>query len=188
MSHVIERASLRTARLLLRPFRAEDAAAVQELAGDRAIAENTLSIPHPYPDGAAAEWIETHAEQRATGRPAPFAIERAADGRLIGATGLELEPEHEAAELGYWIGKPFWGRGYGTEAARAMLDYGFRELGLHRVHARHFVRNPASGRVLEKIGMRHEGSQRQAIKKWGEYLDVELFAILRAEWQPEAGR
>lgn len=177
---------LRTDRLLLRPFHHGDADAVQALAGERAIAENTLSIPYPYPPGAAAEWITSHVEQRAAGRSAPFAVERLADGALLGAAGLDLEPEHAAAELGYWIGTPYWGSGYATEAARAVIAYAFDSLGLHRVHARHFARNPASGRVLEKLGLRHEGRQRGAVRKWGEHLDVELYAVIRDEWRAGA--
>jgi [ribosomal protein S5]-alanine N-acetyltransferase len=85
--------------------------------------------------------------------------------------------------LGYWIGKPYWGRGFCTEAARAVLRYAFTELGLNRVHAYHFHHNPASGRVLQKIGMTHEGLLRQHVKKWGQFIDNELYSILRSEFE-----
>lgn len=172
---------LRTPRLLLRPFCPEDAPAVRHLAGAREVALNTLNVPHPYGEGAAESWIAGHREAWARGTEAVFAITRAGDGELVGAMGLRLQPEHAAAELGYWIGVPFWGNGYATEAARAVLAYGFGPLGLQRIYAHHFARNPASGRVLEKIGMREEGVLRQHVVKWGERQDLRCFGILRSE-------
>jgi ribosomal-protein-alanine N-acetyltransferase len=99
----------------------------------------------------------------------------------VGAVGLILAPAHDRAELGYWIGAPYWGRGYATEASRAVVRWGFEGLGLRRIHASHFPRNPASGRVLEKLGMRHEGTLRQHVKKWDEYLDLESYGLLADE-------
>ncbi|MFN7950397.1 MAG: GNAT family N-acetyltransferase [bacterium] len=174
--------TLETARLILRPFQASDAPAVQRLAGAREIADTTLAIPHPYPDGAAAEWIATHAARFAAGTLAPFAVVTRADGLLVGATGLALVMAHAQGELGYWIGHADWGRGYATEAARALLDFGFRGLGLHRIQARHLTRNPASGRVMEKLGMRFEGIHRGAVLKWGTFEDLAQHAILVHEW------
>lgn len=164
-----------TQRLHLRPFTAADAAAVQRLAGAHEVALNTLLIPHPYPDGAAEAWIAKHAQSAEL----TFAID---DGQLVGAIGLRVEPEHARAEIGYWIGVPFWGRGYATEAAAAVVRFGFEEHPLNRIFAQVFRRNPASARVLEKIGLRHEGTLRQHLKKWGELVDVEYYAILRDEW------
>ena len=86
------------------------------------------------------------------------------------------------AELGYWIGKPYWGQGYCTEAARATLDFGFEQLGLNRIFAHHFARNPASGRVMQKIGMTREGRLRQHVKKWDAFEDLELYGILKDHW------
>jgi len=145
-------------------------------------------IPHPYPDGAAEEWIGGHAGAFERGESVDFAIESRDEGVLVGAIGLGLEQEHDRAELGYWIGVPFWSRGYATEAGRAVLAYAFDSLGLQRVYAFHFANNPASGRVLRKIGMTHEGTRRAHTLKWGEYLDNEAYGILRAEWsaQPSA--
>ena len=107
-----------------------------------------------------------------------------ADRQLIGAAGLrEIETEHCQAELGFWVGVEWWGNGYATEAARAVIGYGFRELQLNRIHAHYMVRNPASGRVLEKLGMRREGRLRQRVRKWGVFEDVILMAILRDDWR-----
>lgn len=176
--------TLSTERLILRPFSPDDADAVARLAGAVEVASTTLSIPHPYPEGAAAAWIAGHAESFAQGRAVPFAITLRSDGALAGAIGLEIDPEHLHAELGYWIAVPFWGRGYATEAARAMVRYGFEELGLHRIFAAHFTRNPSSGRVLEKIGMIHEGHRRGHLRKWGVLEDIEEYGLLRNDPLP----
>ncbi len=171
---------LATDRLLLRPFTLDDAPAVQRLAAAYEIAENTLLIPHPYPEGAAAEWI---ASQPRSANNHVFAITLLDGGDVAGAIGLEAQPEHGRGEIGYWIGVPYWNRGYVTEAARAVLTWGFESLGLHRIFAYHFTRNPASGRVLQKIGMKHEGTMRQHEKKWDEFVDVEVYGILHSEWR-----
>ncbi|MGE5176133.1 MAG: GNAT family N-acetyltransferase [Hyphomicrobiales bacterium] len=173
--------TLKTARLLLRPFSLADAPEVRRLAGDRANADTTLAIPHPYPEGAAEEWIATHAPRFADGTLANFAVTRAADGVLLGAIGLMIVPDHARAEVGYWIGVPYWGQGVATEAARAVLDYGFDGLGLHRIQAHYLTRNPASGRVLAKIGMRPEGIRRHAIRKWGVFEDLAACALLATD-------
>ena len=166
--------SLDTERLILRPLAADDAPAIQELAADRRVAESTLLIPHPYPDGAAAEFVDKVSGE---GKHA-FAITLRDGGALIGVMGLNVEAEHDRAEVGYWIGVPFWGRGYATEALRAVIDYGFESVALHRIYANHFSTNPASGRVLAKAGMQHEGTLRDHYRKWGEYRDAELYAIV----------
>jgi RimJ/RimL family protein N-acetyltransferase len=175
---------LRTERLVLRPFTLNDASEVQRLAGDREIARETTEIPHPYEDGVAERWISTHAERFVNGEGVTLAVTLRSDGRLLGAISLEINRDGTWAEMGYWIGKPYWGQGYCTEAAREMLRYAFEAIGLHRVQARHFPRNPASGRVMQKIGMTCEGRQRQHVKKWGEYLDLEIYGILEGEWRP----
>ena len=174
--------TLTTDRLILRPFRLADAPDVQRLAGAREIAENTLMIPHPYPDGAAAEWIALHQKLFDEEKEVVLAITVRESGELAGTIGLMLKLLHDKAEIGYWIGMPYWGRGYATEAARAIVKYGFEEWSLHRVEALHFTRNPGSGRVLQKLGMRHEGTARGDIKKWGEYVDTALYGVLRDEW------
>lgn len=175
---------LRTARLTLRPFRASDAPGVRRLAGAREIAENTLNVPHPYPEGAAEAWIASHGPAFARGEMAAFAVTQP-DGTLVGACGLRMESEDAIAELGYWIGVPYWNRGYASEASRAVVDFGFETLGLQRIWARVFVRNPASARVAEKAGLRHEGTLRRNLRKGDELLDHHVHGILREEWLSE---
>jgi [ribosomal protein S5]-alanine N-acetyltransferase len=170
---------LDTERLQLRPFSLADAADVQRLAGDFAIADTTLNIPHPYQDGMAEAWIRSHPGQFNAGVGVPLAIARKADGALLGAISLMRIAYRHQGELGYWIGKPFWGQGYCSEAGAAVLRYAFGELGLIRVHARHLTRNPASGRVLQKLGFSYEGTLRQHVRKWEQFEDLALYGLLK---------
>jgi [ribosomal protein S5]-alanine N-acetyltransferase len=174
--------NLQTRRLFLRPFELPDGGDVRRLAGDRAIADTTLQIPHPYEVGMAEEWILTHPFRFEAGEQVVFAVVLRESGQLIGAMGLVIEGKFRRAELGYWIGRPYWGNGYCTEAGKAILEYGFQALNLNRIHAYHFKRNPASGRVMQKLGMKHEGTSPQHIMKWGVFEDVELYGIIRSDW------
>ncbi|MGB5303829.1 MAG: GNAT family N-acetyltransferase, partial [Gemmatimonadota bacterium] len=125
-------------------------------------------------------WIESHVDAFRDRERVALAI---ADSNavLVGAISLRLDLGHRRAELGYWIGLPFWGRGYATEAVVAMVEYGFKELGLNRIFAHHLARNPASGRVLEKAGFVHEGLHRAHVLKNGRFEDLHSFAVLRAD-------
>jgi RimJ/RimL family protein N-acetyltransferase len=176
------RSTLDTARFLLRPFTLADADDVTRIVSDREVAATTLNIPHPYEPGMAAAWIATHADGLHRQSPVVFAVTRRDGDELVGAIGLSLEPAHHRAELGYWVARAAWGQGVCTEAARAVLQYGFVVLGLERIFAHHFAGNPASGRVMQKLGMRHEGTLRGHIVKWGRREDVECYGILREEF------
>lgn len=177
---------LETRRLLLRVSQLSDASQIRQLANDRAIADTTMNIPHPYEEGMAEEWIsETHTLSE-EGTLAPFVIVLKEDDRVIGAISLKgIDHDHSHAELGYWIGRPFWNNGYATEAGKAILNFAFQELGLYRVHAHHLSRNPSSGRVLEKLGMKHEGHLRQHIRKWEILEDIDLFGVLADGWDEQ---
>ena len=177
-----EHPTLETERLILRSFTPADALDVQRLAGDRDIASTTMNIPHPYEDGMAEQWIAAYQERFDRGEQVRFAITHRKQGYLIGAIDLIVNRQFDRAEMGYWIGKPYWNQGYCTEAAHAVLRYGFDILQLNRIYAAHFSRNPASGRIMQKIGMKHEGYLRQHVKKWGNYEDFETYAILRSEY------
>jgi RimJ/RimL family protein N-acetyltransferase len=173
--------TLTTERLILRPCVAEDAGAIQRLVSDIEIARNTLHIPHPYPEGGAAQWIARHAERYETSSEIVFAIVTRDTNELAGVIGLVPKP-HNRGEIGYWVGIPYWSRGYATEAVREVIRYAFEDIGMNRIEAAHFSRNPASGRVMQKAGMQHEGTHRESVFKWDEYLDTEMYAILRREW------
>lgn len=175
-----QQVSIQTSRLLLRPFDKSDAPALQQLAGNIAIADTMISIPHPYSLHHAISWLDTHRQDFQQGLAVRFAISRLSQGMLVGAVELrDLDNEHSQAELSFWLGKDWWGYGYSTEAAAPVVRFGFETLGLNRIYAHHMVRNPASGRVLQKLGMRLEGLMRQRVRKWGQFEDVMLYAIQR---------
>ena len=173
-----EQPTLLTDRLLLRPFAPSDARRVQELAGAPEIADTTLNIPHPYSDGAAEVWIASHLPAWLDGRGVTFAIADRMIGDLMGAIGIVFSPPQANGELGYWVAREHWKRGYCTEAARAVIAFAFDTVALHRIQATHLVRNPASGRVMQKLGMRFEGIRRGAIRKHGVFEDLATYAIL----------
>lgn len=180
--------TLRTERLLLRPFLASDADEIVRLAGAREIAATTVRIPHPYSKADAEAFIASCARRAEEDLAAVFAIDLRDQFQLLGAVGLELELPHRRAELGYWIGVPYWGNGYATEAARAVVRYGFDGLNLNRIHAAHFSHNPASAQVLRKIGMLPEGRLRNHVLKWEQFHDLELYGMLRADFPPVPAR
>jgi len=175
--------TLITERLKLRPFTLSDATDVQRLAGDRLIASTTLRIPHPYSDGIAEKWIETQRRDFQQGKLVNFAITRRPHNFITGSIGLTIDTDHNNAELGYWVGKPYWNQGYATEAARHVVKYAFEVLYLNRVHAHHFVRNPRSGRVMQNIPLIHEGTLKQHIKKWQQYEDIVIYGITNKDWK-----
>lgn len=148
---------LHTERLILRSFTLEDAADVQHLANDPDMASTTDEIEYPYEDGEAEEWIQWCQKCFANGERVNFAVTLRTDGTLIGKVGLVFltYKTRASAELGYWIGKSYWNKGYCTEAAKAAVAYGFSEHNIDLIYAYYFKRNPASGRVLEKIRMRY---------------------------------
>ncbi len=174
---------LTTERMILRPFELSDANDVQRLAGAREIADTTLTIPHPYEDGMAEEWIKTHKPQFELGKLVNFALTGIEGGLLMGAIGLTINKTHNNAEMGYWVGKPFWNGGYCTEAAAAVMQYAFSELELNRVFANYVSRNSASGRIMEKIGMKYEGMMPKHVLNNGVYEDLILYGIVRSDWE-----
>ena len=179
--------TVQTERLVLRPFVAADAVRLSELAGKHRIADTTVSIPHPYSPDQALDDIQKYSEEFILGTGAYFAIAlREAPQDLVGGILIKtIDRPHEQGELGYWFDEAYMGRGLVTEAARAMLDYGFNTEGLNRICAYHMVRNDASGNVLARLGMRQEGRLRQMIKKWDVFEDVLVWSILRSEYNEQ---
>lgn len=135
---------MRTKRLHLRGLRPDDAPRIAELAGVWEVASMTGRVPYPYSADAAQEWITGLADGEIV-----FGIEH--DGALIGVAGYTPNGDGEA-EFGYWIGQPYWKQGFATEAARRIMDYGFTEGRVKRFYCAHFTENPASRRVIEKLG------------------------------------
>ena len=148
----------RTERLLLRPGWAEDAPALHAAIADQAIVRNLTSAPWPYSMADAEAFVAT---QRPDDSPSFLLFRRTNRApQLVGAAGLGRKPTGEA-ELGYWITRPYWGLGYATEAAEAIVRIAREGLRLNKLVAGHFTDNPASGRVLEKIGFRATGQYAQ---------------------------
>jgi ribosomal-protein-alanine N-acetyltransferase len=145
--------TIRTPRLVLRAPELADAGRISLLAGDYDVASMTGTIPHPYSERQAAAWIAgvLRGEEGVV-----FAISRS--GTLVGCTGYRAF-SNDHAELGYWIGKPYWGRGYATEAVRALIHYAFATDGFAYLTVGHFSDNPASARVIAKSGFRPHGKE-----------------------------
>ncbi|HEV2446342.1 MAG TPA: GNAT family N-acetyltransferase [Candidatus Sulfopaludibacter sp.] len=172
---------LETPRLVLSPLAERHLERFVTVAGARSIADTTISVPHPLTEADAREWIERAAAESGAGLGAHFAIAlRSEAGSLIGYAAIRaIDREHNQAELSFWLADRLAGQGYATEAACAVAGHGFHRLELNRICAYHMVRNPASGRVLAKLGFRQEGCLRQRVRKWGVYEDVLLWAKLR---------
>ncbi len=150
-------ATLKTERLTLRPFTLADAGTVRRLAGNWEVARMLTQVPHPYPDGLAEQWIADEEADRAAGRGFHFGLELT--GEVVGAISLEQDEAPGEFELGYWLGEPWWGRGLMSEAARAIVAFGFETLGARQLTSHHFLDNPASKRILEKCGFRPAGHE-----------------------------
>jgi [ribosomal protein S5]-alanine N-acetyltransferase len=178
-----EQPTIITERLILRAYAITDAKDLRRLIGDYAVVDTLLTVPHPYLDGMAEDWISKRQNIYDERKAVNFAITYREQGYLIGGISLEnINLTYESAEIGYWLGKSYWHKGYCTEAARTVLKYGFEVLGLNRIFAMHMTRNPRSGNVMQKIGMKHEGHMRQQWKRWGKFEDVEMYATLRSDF------
>jgi RimJ/RimL family protein N-acetyltransferase len=173
LEHIIP--VLETERLTLRAPRLGDVTAFAMLANDRRIAENTARVPHPYGTADAEQFIASVNKQDGE---ATFAI--TLGGTLIGACGLD--PRRDAPEIGYWLGVPYWGHGYATEAVRALIDHAFGDLGRETLQAGARVSNPASRRLLEKCGFQWTGVGLYRIRAINSSAPVDRFRLDRGLW------
>lgn len=171
---------LQTKRLVLRTFTVQDADDVARICQNENIYKNTLNLPWPYTKEDACNWILGQVQARQKGIY-EFAVTRREDGVLAGSVGLFCNARHKNAEIGYWIGEAFWNRGYASEAVGEVIRFGLKEKGLHKIWGQHFAENPASGRVMEKNGMRQEGVLRDQYYKDGKTITVVRYGILADE-------
>ncbi|MCY3582688.1 MAG: GNAT family N-acetyltransferase [Chloroflexi bacterium] len=172
---------LRGSALWMRPLAEQDIAPILQYASAPETAANTF-VPHPYPPEAAHEFVQKVSEAWRNDEAYTFAIIEAELDRFAGTMGIHPVHQHKRAEVGYWIGLPFWGRGLATQALRLIIQFGFEELGLNRIAAGHFAGNPASGRVMQKAGMRCEGTRRAYHYHRDSFKDSVWYAILREEY------
>jgi [ribosomal protein S5]-alanine N-acetyltransferase len=172
-----------TERLLLRRLEISDAPRLTELFGNYEVLRMITGVAYPYTEDHARDFIGRAQENFDAGTNFAFAMVSKAEQTLIGCIELGLRRQFRHGDLGYWVGAPYWGKGYMTEAARQMLRYGFDDLNLNRIYSCHFAHNPASGRVMQKIGMTYEATLRQYIVKFDEYVDMVYYGILKSEWQ-----
>lgn len=173
-------AQILTDRLGLRRFRLDEWAALQSLANDRAIASTTLTMPFPYDEGFAKQYLLE--DQQLDPDVINLAIALRGSDELIGNINCRINRVHGSGEIGFWIGSRYRGHGYAQEAVTALIQHGFDVQRLNRVHGAHFEGNHASGRVLLKCGMTQEGTLRQAVQKDGRFLDLIEYSILKGEY------
>jgi RimJ/RimL family protein N-acetyltransferase len=174
---------LHTDRLILRPMRMGDAEAITHWVSDRRVAEMTTLIPHPYALADANEWLERLVTYDENHIHQVFAITLGESGELIGCIGLHRSETAPWAEFGYWLGVPFWGRGYATEALSEILRFGFEDIGLRRIEACHFAHNPASGRVMQKAGLHYEGKQKLRCQRGEALFDRINYGLIDDDWR-----
>ena len=175
-SHGARSCVLETERLTLRRPTLADVKAIAHLANDRRIAENTRRLPHPYSQDHAAEFVRATADDN---NETVFLIEQ--NHLPLGMVGIDRSTP-DAAELGYWLGIEYWGQGFGTEAARAAIDFFFEESEAEHLIAGARVANPASRNILEKCGFQWSGVELHRFEALGSSTPVDCFRLTRVVW------
>ncbi len=178
----IEFPILTTDRLILRPLQLSDSKDIQRMAGSSKIAATTATIPHPYLDGVAEEWILKHQEWFEKGLSVDFGMQLKSTDQLIGNISLMINKSNQRAEIGYWVGEDHWNNGYCTEAMKAVIGYAFEIKKLNKITCRHIEINPQSGKVMEKSGLTKEGYLRQELFKGDQFYDTVVYGLLKSEW------
>lgn len=170
-----------TPRLVLRKMTMLDAQDMFEYSRDPEVSRHVLWDAHRSVQDARA-YLRFILRQYRNNDPSSWGIELRETGQLIGTIGyMWWNREYRSAEVGYSLARAQWNKGLMTEALRAAIDFGFEEMQLNRIEAQHETTNPASGRVMEKVGMQREGVLRQRLYNKGKFVDVALYAILRGD-------
>jgi ribosomal-protein-alanine N-acetyltransferase len=178
MSDEIE---IRAAGLILRPLMLTDDLELSRIA-TREVSDAMVSVPHPMSVSVARGWIEQELECAQRETALAFGVRRDGEPSLLGVTALRhIDREHACGELSFWLAASARGQGTCTTSAAVVLEYGFSELGLHRIEAYQMLRNVPSGRVLSRLRFRAEGVLRSRVVKWGEPQDVRLWSRLRSD-------
>jgi len=176
--------TLETDRLTLRPFEQEDAHRIRDLANDKQLA-SILGLPYPYTLQHAQEWFAIQPDQIENGTEYPLAIVSKEVYEIIGTITLRIDKTNHKGELGYWIGREFWGRGFATESINSLIEYGFNYLNLNKIWAAVVASNMSSSRVLERNGLQQEGVLRKDRLLHNEYVDIHVFGLLKEEFNSE---
>ena len=174
---------IETDRLILRPFKKTDYKKVYEICSDYELVKTTLNIPYPYTEQFAKDFIDCCKQSLKEKKIYELAVcFKDNENTVVGC--IKLCPERaKRAEIGYWIDRKFWGQGIATEAAKAIINFGFENLKLNSIYARHFDMNPASGKVMKKCGMKYVGIMRQHESRFDKFYDVIYYDILADDWK-----
>ena len=173
---------LETKRLRLQPFIQEDSLRIRELANNKEVA-SILGLPHPYSLEYAEDWILTQPDLIRKGVEYPLAIVSKDLNDIIGTLTIRVDKNNNKGELGYWIGRDFWGNGFATEAVKRMIGYAFIDLNLNKIWATTLSRNKASIMVLEKVGLQKEGTLKENRLLENTYEDVDVYGLLQREYK-----
>jgi ribosomal-protein-alanine N-acetyltransferase len=168
---------INTERLILTELKADDIKDIVNYASNKKISDSTLNLPHPYSEKDAIYWINLAHQGLKSRTNYIFAIRLKEESRFIGGIGLGVEKRFNRAEIGYWIAEPFWGKGIATEATKAVIEFGFKDLGLNKLTSSHLSKNPASGKVMQNSGMIKEGVLKKHILKDEIYHDLVVYGI-----------
>lgn len=172
---------LESERLYLQPFNKEDAFRITELANNKELA-NILGLPHPYELEFAQDWIATQSELIRKGVEYPLTVVSKQSKEIVGTITIRIDKNNNKGEIGYWIGKDYWGKGFATEAVNKIVGFGFNELNLNKIWASAISRNTASIKVLEKAEFQKEGTLRKSRLLFDNYEDVDVYGVLKAEY------
>ena len=164
-------------------LRSEDIPFIVKYASNKNISDFTLNLPFPYDEKDAIFWINIANQGFKNGTKIIFGIRLKPKNVFIGGIGLTIESAFDRAEIGYWIAKPFWRKGYATEATKSVIEFGFNKLNLNRLTSSHLAKNPASGRVLEKSGLKKEGVLKEHILKNSEYHDLVIYGLTKNDFE-----
>ncbi|TQR31756.1 N-acetyltransferase [Lysinibacillus sphaericus] len=176
---------LESERLCIEPFTMDDAFRIKKLANDKRLAD-ILGLPHPYELKFAQDWINMQPELIKRGVEYPLGIVSKESREIVGTITLRIDKVNNRGELGYWLGQDYLGKGFATEAVNSMIHFCFIELGLNKIWASAISRNKLSTRVLEKCGLRKEGTLRQNRFLVDTYEDVDVYGLLKAEYPVSA--
>ncbi|VVM06311.1 diamine N-acetyltransferase [Methylacidimicrobium cyclopophantes] len=168
-------------RIYLRPLEEKDLERVRMLSGDPDCSWATRPITYPESVQSASSWLDEHITMTKKGKSVSLAVVLRDQDLFIGSVLLFLEPLHQRAEIGCWIGRPYWSRGYGTEACAGAIHHGFEVLRLHKVSAYCVSTNTGSLKMLAKLGMKWEGCLREHLKIRGCFEDLLVYGLLAEE-------